>query len=216
MKDEKKDEEIQGITGIKLDDQKKRNNTAKTIENAVKISEKPTGVAIFVDGKELKEGETISGHLDDHKKHVEANMKMEEKLKLDPPKETLKDYQERMKGEIERESRVKMKRIRSPQLPKKLIILSVEWDISYFDRQIEVDEDRNERLFGSINYEKNTIRIFRGGRKKECIFQTIFHEWLHIVMTHFGYKEDLGDKEECFIEATSTSLNDLFWRNFRC
>ena len=103
---------------------------------------------------------------------------------------------------------------RKPKLPKKLIILSVEWDIFYFDKQIQVDADGKDQLFGQVNYENNTIRIFRGGRKKECIFETIFHEWVHIVMTDAGYRYSLGDKQEEFTEAMSTALNDLFWRNF--
>jgi len=102
-----------------------------------------------------------------------------------------------------------------PQLPKKLVILSVEWDITYYDKQIQVDDKGEERLFGQIDYENNTIRIFRGKRKKEDIFETIFHEWIHIAMTEFGYRYAMGDKQEEFIEAMSTALNDLFWRNFR-
>lgn len=101
------------------------------------------------------------------------------------------------------------------KLPKKLIILSVEWDITYFDKQIEVDSDREQRLFGQVNYENNTIRVFRGKREKECIFETIFHEWLHVILTEMGYRDVMGDKNEQFVEAISTCLNDFFWRNFR-
>jgi len=102
-----------------------------------------------------------------------------------------------------------------PRLPKKLIILSVEWDVLYFDKQIEVDIERGERLFGQVLYERQMIRIFRGKRKIEQIFETIFHEWFHIVTTEFGYRNIAGDKEEQFAEAISSALNDFFWRNFR-
>lgn len=128
----------------------------------------------------------------------------------------VEQYKNFLDNDIEKESRVKMKRIRSPRLPKKLIIFSVEWDITYLDKQIQVDADGKEQLFGQVNYEDNSIRIFRGKRKRACIFETIFHEWLHIVMTEFGYRYALGDKQENFIEAISSALNDFFWRNFRC
>lgn len=121
-------------------------------------------------------------------------------------------YKSALEKEVEKESRVKMRPIKS-RLPKKLIIFSVEWDIFYFDKQIEVDIEKGERLFGQVLYERNMIRIFKGKRKREQIFETILHEWLHIVMTEFGYRDILGDREEQFAEAISTALNDFFWRN---
>lgn len=131
-------------------------------------------------------------------------------------KETPEPYPKRMEDEIEKESRVKMKRIRSPQLPKKLIILSVEWDILYFDKQIDVDEDREERLFGQVIYEKAIIRVFRGKRKTAQIFETIFHEWVHIILMQMDYRFAFTRiDEERFVHAFSNALNDLFWRNFR-
>lgn len=147
---------------------------------------------------------------DDHEKHVEAHLKMEKKLKTEPPEELVRKVYDK----VEKSRRVIINP-RKPQLPKKLIILSVEWDIAYFDKQIQVDEAGNTQLFGQVNYENNTIRIFRGKRKKECIFETIFHEWLHIVMTNMGYRYSMGDKQEEFTDAISSCLNDFFWRNFR-
>ncbi len=129
--------------------------------------------------------------------------------------ETFK-YKADLDDAIEKESRVKMKRIRSPQLPKKLIILSVEWDILYFDKQIDVDEDREEHLFGQVIYEKAIIRVFRGKRKIEQIFETIFHEWTHIILVQLDYRWAFTRiDEERFVHALSNALNDLFWRNFR-
>jgi len=103
-----------------------------------------------------------------------------------------------------------------PRLPKKLIILSVEWDVIYFDKQIDVDEDREEHLFGQVVYEKATIRVFRGTRKKEQIFETLFHEWVHIILLQMDYRFAFTRvDEERFVHALSNALNDLFWRNFR-
>jgi len=105
---------------------------------------------------------------------------------------------------------------RKPRLPKKLIILSVEWDILYFDKQIDVDEDKEEHLFGQIIWENNTIRVFRGKRKRENIFETIFHEWTHIILIQMDYRWAFTrTDEERFVHAFSNALNDLFWRNFR-
>lgn len=146
---------------------------------------------------------------DNHEKYVEANIKMGEKLKISPTQKLVEEVYDK----IEKSRRIIMNP-RKPRLPKKLVILSVEWDISYFDKQIQVDADGKEQLFGQVNYEDNSIRIFRGKRKRECIFETIFHEWLHVVTTEFGYRDILGNKEEQFTEAISTALNDLFWRNF--
>lgn len=161
---------------------------------------------------------------DDHEKHIEANIKMEKKLKIKPAEEREgvkahleehEKYSKALRDSIEKDSRAVMF-ARKPRLPKKLIIFSVEWDILYFDKQIEVDIEREERLFGQVLHERNLIRIFRGKRKRECIFETIFHEWFHIVITELGYRNVMGDKNEQFTEAISSALNDFFWRNFGC
>jgi len=103
---------------------------------------------------------------------------------------------------------------RKRRLPKKLIIFSVEWDILYFDKQIDVDEDKEERLFGVADFTKNVIRVFRGKRKRERIFLTIFHEWVHIVLALMDYRDAFTTiDEERFVHAISNALNDLFWRN---
>jgi hypothetical protein len=134
----------------------------------------------------------------------------------DKPMTELEKYQKSVKDDIELKSRVKMKPVRKLQLPKKLIILSVEWDILYFDRQVDVDEDKEEHLFGQTVYEKAAIRVFRGKRKKEQIFETIFHEWVHIILLQLDYRYAFTrTDEERFVHAFSNALNDLFWRNFR-
>ena len=163
-------------------------------------------VAIFVDGKELKEGETISGHLDDHKKHVEANIKMEEKL---GKKEVPKGVQAHLKGHE------KYIRQRKPQLPKKLIILSVEWEVTYHNNSYEVDIHKQGKYWGQTDFDNNQIRILKAGRKTEAIWCTLFHEILHILFHHLDIDDILGTREENVAVALSSALNDFFWRNFR-
>lgn len=129
-------------------------------------------------------------------------------------KETPESYHKRMEDEIEKESRVKMKRIRSPQLPKKLIILSVEWEVTYHNNSYEVDIHKQGKYWGQTDFDNNQIRILKAGRKTEAIWCTLFHEILHILFHHLDIDDILGTREENVAVALSSALNDFFWRNF--
>ncbi|MCK4384715.1 MAG: hypothetical protein KAW52_00485 [candidate division Zixibacteria bacterium] len=152
---------------------------------------------------------------DDHKKHVEANIKMEKKLKLEPPDEVIKGItgigkaNEIPKG-IDREVTFAKK----PRLPKKLIILSVEWDIFYHNNSFEVDLYKQGKYWGQTDFDTNKIRILKAGRKTEAIWCTLFHEILHILFHHLDIDDILGTREENVAVALSSALNDFFWRNF--
>ena len=102
---------------------------------------------------------------------------------------------------------------RKPQLPKKLIILSVEWDIIYHNNSYEVDLNKQQKYWGQTDFETNEIRVFKGGKKKEAIWNTLFHEILHIIFDQLDIDSILGAREENVTVALSSALNDFFWRN---
>ncbi|MCK4828296.1 hypothetical protein KA005_71870 [bacterium] len=102
-----------------------------------------------------------------------------------------------------------------PRLPKKLMILSVEWDITYHNNSFEVDLHKQGKYWGQTDFDTNEIRILKAGRKKEAIWCTLFHEILHIIFHHLDIDDILGSREENVAVALSTALNDFFWRNLR-
>lgn len=140
---------------------------------------------------------------DDHEKHVEANIKMEAE----------KEVPKGAKAHIAEHARYLQRRKR--QLPKKLIILSVEWDIVYHNNSYEVDLNKQQKYWGQTDFETNKISVFKGGKKKEAIWNTLFHEILHIIFDQLDIDSILGSREENVTVALSSALNDFFWRNFR-
>lgn len=145
----------------------------------------------------------------DHEKHVKANIRVQKKLKLDPTQELV----EKVYDKVEK-SRMVITKPRKPQLPNRLIILSVEWDIIYRNNSYEVDLDKQGKYWGQTDFENNKIRILKAGRKKEAIWNTLFHEILHVLFHHLNIDDILGSKEENVTVALSSALNDFFWRNF--
>jgi len=127
--------------------------------------------------------------------------------------ETFK-YKVDLDDEIEKKSRVVMKPVK-PRLPKKLIILSVEWEVTYHNNSYEVDIHKQGKYWGQTDFDNNQIRILKAGRKTEAIWCTLFHEILHILFHHLDIDDILGSKEENVTVALSSTLNDFFWRNFR-
>ena len=103
---------------------------------------------------------------------------------------------------------------RKRQLPKKLIILSVEWDIFYHNNSFEVDLHKQGKYWGQTDFDTNKIRILKADRKKEAIWCTLFHEILHVIFHHLDIDDILGNREENVAVALSSALNDFFWRNF--
>ena len=123
-------------------------------------------------------------------------------------------YKKALDDAIDKESRVVMKPVK-PRLPKKLIILSVEWEVTYHNNSYEVDIHKSGKYWGQTDFDNNQIRILKAGRKKEAIWCTLFHEILHILFHHLDIDDILGTREENVAVALSSALNDFFWRNFR-
>ena len=123
-------------------------------------------------------------------------------------------FKKMLREDIEKESRVVMKPVK-PRLPKKLIILSVEWDIVYHNNSYEVDVHKQGKYWGQTDFDYNKIRILKAGRSKEAIWSTLWHEVLHILFHHLDIDDILGSKEENVTVALASVLNDFFWRNFR-
>lgn len=90
-------------------------------------------------------------------------------------------------------------------MEQKIKILGIEYELE------EVEQvDKNQRLFGEINFVNQTIRIERGlsaDRKK----QVLLHEILHGICEQLGI-EDINNNEN-LIQSLSSSLYQVLKDN---
>jgi len=98
-------------------------------------------------------------------------------------------------------------------LPATVNICGVIYDIIYFDKVIEVDDDGEDGLYGQIHYRKRKIRIFRGERPYGDIWQSIMHEILHgmgmaLHLESFNKKDNHRE-----LDLLATTLTDTLFRN---
>lgn len=91
------------------------------------------------------------------------------------------------------------------KLPNKITILGIPFRVRYYKNAIHVDGDKKDEYLGSVAYEESLIRIFDGGRSKELIWKTIWHEILHAIFNEtklFKYVKN----EERVVETIASAL----------
>lgn len=64
------------------------------------------------------------------------------------------------------------------RLPKKIYIGGVEYSVELV--QNGEDEIHEVKYYGSVNYDRNVITIYKN-RNNDCIIRTLLHEIVHIV-----------------------------------
>lgn len=96
------------------------------------------------------------------------------------------------------------------KLPKKLVILGIPYKILYFNDGHKVDRDDTKFLYGQLNNDSCVMRILKGERPIEDIWQTIWHEVLHSITGQLGSHRKMTEAD---IDSLSTAINDFMWRN---
>lgn len=97
--------------------------------------------------------------------------------------------------------------------PEKIIILGIEYSVTYVDKPSEVDIYRRKSLWGQIDYWTRTIRIYDVGRSKEDVWETIIHEILHGLDEELKLNLFQGDDGHDALCVLSLALMDTFFRN---
>ena len=99
--------------------------------------------------------------------------------------------------------------------PKKVVILGIEYSITYCDKASDVDCNGRVALWGQIDYWTRSIRVYDGGRSDEDIWGTIIHECLHGIGNALNIKplEALEKEEEDTVGLLALALVDVLFRN---
>lgn len=95
-------------------------------------------------------------------------------------------------------------------LPKKIKILSIEYNIEYVDDPRAADWGDGEKARGSVCWEENTIKVLKANRPIQDIWRTIIHEVLHII--NWDMNVDCADDEK-YVSQVSTAFNCFLWEN---
>ena len=101
-------------------------------------------------------------------------------------------------------------------LPKKINVSGIEYNISYFNTASAVDPDNKKPLFGRVDFWERTIRLYyKEGRSSSDLFLTLLHEILHIIDTdsELHVFDSFGKDEEPKINAFALELMDCLKRN---
>lgn len=102
-------------------------------------------------------------------------------------------------------------------LPKKLNICGSIYKIVYTNDMSEVDIMGREMLWGQIDFQTNTIRIFVGDRPIEAVWKTLLHEIMHGILIEYNVQGMMGihsiDQLEMVNDTLSSGLFDTLERN---
>lgn len=106
------------------------------------------------------------------------------------------------------------------QLPNKVNILGAEYKITYVDKPSDVDIHGRYSYWGQVDHWTRTIRIYKGKeRTDEDVWQTIFHEMLHAIVSQLHLNcldcngEDYSNNNHKELDILATTLVDVLFRN---
>lgn len=95
--------------------------------------------------------------------------------------------------------------------PEGVNILGVPYRIIYVDNPVDVDRDKREALWGSIDHWERVIRIYDKGRVPEDTWQTLIHEVIHGIASALNLEALNSDHE--IVDFLALALTDVLIRN---
>lgn len=99
------------------------------------------------------------------------------------------------------------------EMPTKINILGVEYEIIYVDKPSEVDIYQRQSLWGQIDFWTRTIRIYENGRQVTDLWQSLMHEIIHGISQQLKIEVLNGDANEKYVDLLATGLVDTLFRN---
>ena len=96
--------------------------------------------------------------------------------------------------------------------PTTINILGITYRVSYVEKPSDVDFNKRESLWGSVDYWTRTIRIYDNGLSIEDIWQTLWHEILHAIaeQLHLNLNKEKNHDD---LDRLALAINDLLFRN---
>lgn len=97
--------------------------------------------------------------------------------------------------------------------PKEINILGIPYKVIYVDKPSEVDIHKRKSLWGQIDYWTRTIRIYDHDRTEEDVWETIFHEAFHAIVTALHLKWLKDEKNHDELDLLALAITDVLFRN---
>jgi len=99
--------------------------------------------------------------------------------------------------------------------PDKLNILGIPYSVTYCDNLLDVDPNKREALYGYCDHHTQTIRIYDKDCKIEFVWQTIFHEVLHLIgdNTKISILKNDSEQKHNELDCLANVLSDFLFRN---
>ena len=97
--------------------------------------------------------------------------------------------------------------------PDKVIILGIEYKITYVDKPSDVDIFKRTSQWGQIDYWTRSIRIYDNGLALEEIWGSLLHEVLHGIVEAFHIKVLEPDEAHDSLDLLALALTDVLFRN---
>lgn len=102
--------------------------------------------------------------------------------------------------------------------PKKLNVLGFEYAVEYHADQSAVDWKRRESLWGQVDFQTSTIRIFDDGSRPDAeVWQTVWHEIGHVIFYICGrtFNTNETPDEEMVVDQFASGVVSVLRNNAR-
>ena len=101
-------------------------------------------------------------------------------------------------------------------LPKKVTVFSKEFEITYVKHVSEVDKDKEDALYGQVDYRTDKIRIYKPeGSSDGEVWHIVFHEVFHIIKDNMNI-DFAQDDEERIIDTLALGMFHFLKENKIC
>jgi hypothetical protein len=100
------------------------------------------------------------------------------------------------------------------KLPDEIRILGIPYKVEYCEKPSDVDLCKRESLWGQIDYWTRTIRVFKGARTEQDIWDTIWHEILHGLTCDLKISiQNDKQSEEDKIDLLAMGIREILFSN---
>jgi len=100
-----------------------------------------------------------------------------------------------------------------PFRPDHINICGCNYTITYHDNFHEVNGEGERDLYGKINHQTCTIKIYDRNRDEGAVFEVVVHEMLHGIFDKIGMQEMNSNDNEEIVERIGVALSDTLRRN---
>jgi len=97
--------------------------------------------------------------------------------------------------------------------PDKVVILGIEYKITYVDKPSDVDIWGRQSQWGQIDFWTRSIRIYDKDLALEDIWESLLHEVLHGIVEALHIKVLEPEEAHDSLDLLALALTDVLFRN---